>query len=341
MNPCTSNRDWRQWFAGTLQPIALTLCLSFAAIVVWLLPGLSEAWQFDRAAVAAGEWGRVATCHLTHWSFDHLFWDVAAFGVLGAMCERRSRGAFLACVLASAALVPLAIEISPHAITTYRGLSGIDTGLFVLLTVSLLVEFRLHQQWGWFAAVGAVLIGLLLKTTFEYSTGQTLFVDNVQANFTPLPAAHVIGGAVGLVVGLLALRFRSTRFGRNASSPGRVGRVSRRLGGTSAVMAGERHALAVIAAKKSARVPFQRCVRVAGQVAVGCRRGSLRHGRQNAIHFLQAATDETRRTRPRPMGQTHHRSMPQPSVERCLLGANHQPTGGGARIARITVNRPP
>jgi hypothetical protein len=33
--------------------------------------------------------------------------------------------------------------------------------------------------------------------------------------------------------------------------------------------------------------------------------------------------------------------MPQPSVERCLLGANHQPTGGGARIARITVNRPP
>src|SRR5258708_38375144 len=82
-------------------PGASLLLVAFA-VAASLLPGAAEWMQYDRLAVAHGAWWRLLTSHFVHWSVDHLFWDVLAFGVLGWMCEREGRARFLNCVILSA-----------------------------------------------------------------------------------------------------------------------------------------------------------------------------------------------------------------------------------------------
>src|SRR5207249_2964463 len=72
-----------------------------------------------------------------HYGFDHFFWDVLAFGCLGAACERRSRGRFLVCVVASALTISLSVWFGLSGMSAYRGLSGVDSALLVLLFMEL------------------------------------------------------------------------------------------------------------------------------------------------------------------------------------------------------------
>ena len=69
----------------------LTPALGLAACAVHWVPGADAALQYSRAALAQGEIWRTVTGHWTHWSFELLFWDVAAFIGLGIVCERRGR----------------------------------------------------------------------------------------------------------------------------------------------------------------------------------------------------------------------------------------------------------
>src|SRR5260370_24599011 len=104
-------------------PISLTLLTLAAA----LIPGSSLELQRGGAV-----W-RIATCHFTHFTYEQLAWDALVFLVLGIACARRNRGAFQATLLASILLVPIAVLAFTPNVTTYPGLSAIDSGLFALL----------------------------------------------------------------------------------------------------------------------------------------------------------------------------------------------------------------
>ncbi|MDZ7618556.1 MAG: rhombosortase, partial [Patescibacteria group bacterium] len=97
-----------------------------AAVCSHLSPVAGEWLQFDRTAIAAGQLWRLATCHLTHWSVDHLFWDVATFACLAAICQSESRRATWICLAASAMAIPAAVWLFMPDMPTYRGLSGLD-----------------------------------------------------------------------------------------------------------------------------------------------------------------------------------------------------------------------
>jgi len=85
----------------------------------------------------------------------------------------------------------------------FRGLSGIDSALFVLLTVQLAGTKGRSM-----AAVAICLLGaFVLKTYFEIAFNDTIFVDSHGA-FVPVPLAHAVGGAVGLLVALSCLRIQ-------------------------------------------------------------------------------------------------------------------------------------
>jgi hypothetical protein len=90
--------------------------------------------------------------------------------------------------------------ISPE-IGSYRGLSGVDSGLFVLLLMQLAGDGVRRKERIWVALPGLGLAAFLGKIAYEYLTGATLFVDSAAAGFVPLPAAHLLGAATGLVVG--------------------------------------------------------------------------------------------------------------------------------------------
>jgi rhomboid family GlyGly-CTERM serine protease len=187
--------------AGRVRGASLLLVALAAAVS--LLPGAAAWLQYDRIALADGALWRVVTSHFVHWSAEHLFWDALALGVLGWICERENVGRFLACVAASAVLIPLALWIAEPQIAVYRGLSGIDSALFAMLAARITSEAISDKNWPRLALAGLVSTALAAKVGFELLTRGTLFVDCAAAGMTPVPLAHVIGGLVGLVCGLL------------------------------------------------------------------------------------------------------------------------------------------
>ncbi|MCG8583456.1 MAG: rhombosortase [Pirellulales bacterium] len=188
------------WISSLWAPV--TWCVAAMALIVAAVPGWDVLLQFDTAAFGAGEWWRVLSGHVTHWNGDHLFWDLSVFVVLGTMCERRSRQGFVACMLLTAIAVSGYVMWFLPELDTYRGLSGIDTGLFALVGTYFFVDAcrdgNRTVQW----LIGLVALSLLVKTGFEFATGATMFVDHSAAAFVPLPMAHVIGAVIGVATGL-------------------------------------------------------------------------------------------------------------------------------------------
>ena len=186
--------------AGRLQYAPLLLAAAAVAIHFW--PGLAPALEYDRAAVLDGEAWRLLTGHWTHFTFDHLFWDVAVFAGLGWLCASIDRRRFWAVTLGSALLISVLLLAFMPFVSVSRGLSGIDSALFVTLGIHFLRERAKDRQWGWVTLAGAVLLGFAGKVVFEMATGTTVFVDSAAAGMTPLPLAHVAGAAVGLAAGI-------------------------------------------------------------------------------------------------------------------------------------------
>ncbi len=179
----------------------VTWVISLAALLAWACPPLTQAMELDYGLVVDGQWWRIWTGHLTHYDGGHLAWDLLMFSVLAAACEREHPRWFAIGVILLMAGVSAVIAIGCPDVRVYRGLSGLDTGLFVWL-----VADQCHRCWKdrdhlaaaiWLATVG----GLIGKLIYEATTGQTLFVDS--SNFVPLVQSHLAGALFGAVCALL------------------------------------------------------------------------------------------------------------------------------------------
>lgn len=180
-----------------------TVLVTIFALLIFLVPGLCHLLEVDWSKVAEGELWRLITGHLTHYDSGHLFWDLSMFAGLGLCCERRSVPQTAACIAGSMGLISVLLPwISPE-IGSYRGLSGVDSGLFVLLLMQLAVDGMTRREWMWIALPSLGLAAFLGKISYEHLTGATLFVDSAAAGFVPLPAAHLLGAAIGLVAGCM------------------------------------------------------------------------------------------------------------------------------------------
>ena len=180
-----------------------TIALTILTVAAALLPGSSLELQRGGAA-----W-RIVTCHFTHFTYEQLAWDALIFLLLGLACARRDRGAFRATLLASVAVVPIAVLAFAPNVTAYRGLSGIDSALFALL---LTMEWR--RSW----IVTLCAMGFAMKVLFEMKTGATLFVSSGAA-FVPVPVAHLAGAATGWIAAITAASRR--RFVHETPPPAR------------------------------------------------------------------------------------------------------------------------
>src|SRR5690606_19822438 len=56
----------------------------------------------------------------------------------------------------------------------------------------------------------AAMLGFVLKTLYELTAAQTIFVDSAAAAMIPVPLAHIVGGLAGLVAALAAPARRPT-----------------------------------------------------------------------------------------------------------------------------------
>ncbi|HZN37908.1 MAG TPA: rhombosortase [Planctomycetota bacterium] len=179
----------------------VTFALAAIAGLVAVAPELQPHLVGARAAVAAGEAWRLVTAHFVHASSSHFAWDLAAFAVLGVLCERAGRTRFVACLCTSALLIPAGLWLWQPSLSSYCGLSGMDSALFALLVADVLRRAAAARQPGLVVAASLVAAGFVAKIGYEFTTASTVFVE---AAGVPVPLAHVIGAVVGLLCGRAA-----------------------------------------------------------------------------------------------------------------------------------------
>ncbi len=180
--------------------ILLASVVGLVAVMVQSVAGLAETLQWQRSTGAGLSW---LTSHLCHWSWNHLAWDVFAFGVLSVLCLRLMPSRYAWCMLAAAALIPLEVRLNQPLLDYYRGLSGIDCALLGLVVAALWRQTSTDLKWG--AAQALAMLGgcsFLAKTWYELATGGTVFVEAGQEQFVPVISAHLVGFLTGVVMGL-------------------------------------------------------------------------------------------------------------------------------------------
>lgn len=169
----------------------ITLAITALVVGIALLPGANEALELRRGSIGAFEWWRLFTGHLTHCGPSQLFWDTGTFALVGVWVERQIGSRAMAWALLLQALVTSlgVLATLPQGIAAYRGLSGIDSGLYVLAAVLLAQRLRGLQR---LLPLG-MLAAFVLKTAWEFIDGTPVFSSD-EATLT-LPAAHLAGAA--------------------------------------------------------------------------------------------------------------------------------------------------
>ena len=190
-----------------------TVALGITSVVIYFIPELAKLFELNVSAVIEGQWWRLLTGHVTHWSLDHLVWDLAVFLAVGWACEAQNRRATWLTIASSIVAISVA-AVFWLELDSYRGLSGVDTALFALFGWSMLANHIVRREFAGTLLFGTALIGMFAKVAFELTTGQCLFVDPMSSGFVPVPLAHLVGATIGLAFGL------ASRSGENGPSPG-------------------------------------------------------------------------------------------------------------------------
>lgn len=191
----------------------VTLAFSVGAVLLYLDPRAALLLQYDRPAISRGELWRLASCHWVHFTSRHILWDVLTLLCLGAFCEMGNRRKFLTAVVASTLLIPAAVWALAPGLRYYRGLSGIDSAAFALLTIFYLQNALQQGSRGRAALVLGVLLLFLGKSGYEVMIGEALFAGDLGPGVVPVPLAHVTGAVTGAVVGAIGSRERWRRDG--------------------------------------------------------------------------------------------------------------------------------
>lgn len=174
---------------------ALVALLAALALAAQLSPALASQLELSRAGLAAGQLWRLATGHLVHWSWDQLFWDLLSLVVLAWVAAGRSPARTALALGLAAVLVPAAVLGGSPALTSYGGLSGLDSALYVLAALLVAREAEGRGDPATTRLAHLALLGFLAKVGFEALTGATVFVASSEA--VVVPAAHLAGALAG------------------------------------------------------------------------------------------------------------------------------------------------
>ena len=99
----------------------VSLALVAASVAVYLTPGAADRLVYDRALVEAGQWWRLASAVLVHFSASHLAWDAAALLGAGWVAERAGRTRFALLCAATAVGSSLAVRLATAAVSMVTG----------------------------------------------------------------------------------------------------------------------------------------------------------------------------------------------------------------------------
>lgn len=158
---------------------------AFALILLMLLLQLLGTGVFTALAqtpeqLAQGQWWRLLTSHLVHFSWSHLWMNLAAFALIALVLMGPMRGRdFLLLLAANAILLGLLLNYLNPEYAPYAGFSG----LLHMLLVFALVRSPFYSR-----LVKALALGLILAK----------IASEQQTNFTPSAWQANIGAEVAV-----------------------------------------------------------------------------------------------------------------------------------------------
>ncbi len=160
----------------------MTVTFVLLAVGIYYSPDLSQRLIFDRPLILVGEWWRVPASSLVHYSTMHLFWNLLALFVLGAVLESWNRTALF--WLAVLSLSGNSLFLFDPGIRYFSGASGLVMAIAGYCCIEKIMTAELKIPW-------IVLFGALSgKIIYEFMAGTALFAGG---NFRVLPEAHLLG----------------------------------------------------------------------------------------------------------------------------------------------------
>lgn len=167
--------------------LKVTTVITFIVIVCQLN---FENFVFDRIAIMGGEYWRLVTCHFTHSSFSHVFWDVLAFAGSVAWLARYSPRAIIPVLVSGIIAVNLLLLSDMSPLAYYCGLSGV---LFSPLTVAAYIHLKQNLS---FAGM-VPLVVISLKLMVDLISQDTIVVNT---DWYAYPESHLAGATAGLII---------------------------------------------------------------------------------------------------------------------------------------------
>ena len=146
--------------------------------------------RYDRAGLEGGELWRLATAHVVHLGWGHLWPNLLALGLIGGLFNDVLKARdWLIIGAGSAAAIDAGLYFLDPTVGWYVGLSGVLHGFVAGGTVALLLA---RQSFG--ALLGA---GLAAKLAFEQLVGPIPFTAAATGG-PVIVAAHLYGSLGGL-----------------------------------------------------------------------------------------------------------------------------------------------
>lgn len=172
--------------------MGLSLVMVMAMVLLhWV--GAHEFLAYRRELIESGQWWRLFTGHLVHFTDYHLFMNCAGLVVVSYLfLWRLSLGALVLHWLLVPWLVGIGLYLMSPGLEEYRGFSGV---FYSLLMTGLLISRKDDALFAW----GGIIL-LVAKTIYEHlpTFDDRYMLDNIGA---PIAAdAHLFGILAALLM---------------------------------------------------------------------------------------------------------------------------------------------
>ncbi|MCK5682925.1 rhombosortase [bacterium] len=174
-----------------------SIILSLIAVLFYLIPGSLKLFEYNKLAIGNGQIWRLITCHFTHFTTSHFFWDFLTFFFLAIFCELQGSKRFMFTTLVSVFLISISLWFIDPTLMYYRGLSGLCSALYILFALICLSNAK--KNLGGQAIAYMFIFFFIVKTLYELSLTSTVFVSSLGVGVVPIPLSHLVGAIAGLI----------------------------------------------------------------------------------------------------------------------------------------------